>query len=66
MKVLNVKQNGFFDPVFGLTLLAIFGLTGVAVNSAHYTNSADESRAQHQVACIETDATIVREDFHCI
>ena len=65
MKVLNVKQLGFFDPVFGLALLAIFGVTGVAVNAAHTTNPAEAIETQHKVACAETDTTIVQEDFLC-
>lgn len=52
MKTLNAKQLGFFDPVIGLTLLLVFGMTGVATSSAH----TDES--QQEKVSIETDSTV--------
>ena len=52
MKALNVKQLGFFDPVTGLTLLLIFSLSAVAINSA----KTDES--QQETAVIEIDKTV--------
>jgi hypothetical protein len=59
MKTLNAKQLGFFDPVIGLTLFAIFSLTGAAVNSANTVES------QQQVVCTETNKTVVQEDSQC-
>ena len=59
MKTLNAKQLGFFDPVIGLTLLAIFSLTAAAVNSAKTVES------QQQAVCIETNKTVVQEDSQC-
>jgi hypothetical protein len=43
MKTLNAKQLGFFDPVTGLVLLLIFGVTGVAVTSAKTDQSQQET-----------------------
>lgn len=65
MKAVNVKQRGFFDPVSGLVLLAVFGLTGTAIESTIPTDSANASETSYQVACVETDSSIVREDFQC-
>jgi hypothetical protein len=65
MKTVNTKQRGFFDPVTGLVLLSIFGLTGAALESVHPASPADATKTQHQVACAETGTTIVGEDFHC-
>ena len=65
MKAPNVKQMGFFDPVTGLILFGIFSLTAVVVDSVNSTDSVDTIETQYQVACIEPDATIVREGFHC-
>jgi len=52
MKTLNAKQLGFFDPVTGLALLLIFGITGVAVTSA----KTDQS--QQETVSIETVKTV--------
>jgi hypothetical protein len=56
MKAVTRKQLGFFDPVTGLALLAIFGLTGTAVNSAYPVEP------QQQVTCIEADNAVVQEN----
>ena len=58
MKVLNAKQHGFFDPVIGLSLFVLFGLTSVAVNSA-YTG---ESEIELQTANVETEQTMVEKN----
>jgi len=58
MKVLNVKQLGFLDPVIGLTLFVLFGMTGAAVNSA-YTG---ESEIELQTASVETEQTMVEKN----
>jgi len=52
MKTLNAKQHGFFDPVTGLVLLLIFGVTGVAVTSAR----TDQS--QQETVSIETEKAV--------
>jgi hypothetical protein len=62
MKAPTVKQLGFFDPITGLALLAVFGLTGAAIES---TTPADSIQAQHQIACAETATTVAQEDFSC-
>lgn len=49
MKTLNAKQLGFFDPVTGLALLLIFGVTGVAVTSAK------TDQPQQETVSSETD-----------
>jgi len=59
MKSLNPKQSGFFDPIFGLALFAIFSLTGLAVSSA---KSVEQ---QLQVACADTDQSVKQEDSRC-
>jgi hypothetical protein len=56
MKALNVKQLGFFDPVIGLTLFVLFGLTGAAVNSTHTVES------EIQTASTETEQTMVENN----
>jgi hypothetical protein len=58
MKALNLKQLGFFDPVIGLTLFVLFGITGVAVNSAH----TGESEIELQTASVQTEQTIVENN----
>ena len=58
MKALNAKQLGFFDPVIGLTLLVLFGMTGAAVNSAYTA----ESEIELQTASVETEQTIVEKN----
>lgn len=65
MKAPNVKQMGFFDPVTGLILFGIFSLTAVVVDSVNSTETANAIDTQYQVACIELDATVVRDGFHC-
>ncbi len=65
MKNVNTKQNGFFDPVFGLVLLAVFGVTGAAIESSHSPNAEASVEVQHQVACAETGSTVVQEDYLC-
>jgi len=52
MKTLNAKQLGFFDPVTGLALLLIFGITGVTVSSANTDESPQET------VSIEADNTV--------
>ncbi len=58
MKALNVKQLGFLDPVIGLTLFVLFGMTSVAVNSA-YTG---ESEIELQTASVETEQNMVEKN----
>ena len=65
MKTVNTKQRGFFDPVTGLVLLGIFGLTGTAIESTIPADTAVATETQYQVACMETDTRTMREDFHC-
>ena len=65
MKTVNSKQRGFFDPISGLTLLAIFSLTGAAIETTNTADSATAAETQYQVACTETGVAIVQEDFHC-
>jgi hypothetical protein len=52
MKTLNTKQLGFFDPVTGLVLLLIFGITGVAITSAK------TDQPQQETVSIETAKTV--------
>ena len=65
MKTVNAKQRGFFDPVTGLVLLAVFGVTGAAIETTIPDSPANAIEAQHQIACVETDTAIAQEDFHC-
>ncbi|MDH5353806.1 MAG: hypothetical protein OEY09_05105 [Gammaproteobacteria bacterium] len=55
MKTLKNKQFGFFDPITGLTLFLIFGLTTVAVNPAkpHESNQT--------TACVEKSICDMQE-----
>jgi hypothetical protein len=57
MKTVNKKQLGFFDPVTGLTLLIIFGLSAAGINAAK------TSDAEQQAASIETAETVAQADF---
>ena len=54
MKTLNAKQHGFFDPVTGLALLLIFGVTGVAVTSAKTDQSQQETVSTETVKTVTT------------
>jgi len=54
MKTLNAKQLGFFDPVTGLALLLIFGVTGVAVTSAKTDPSQQETVSIETVKTVTT------------
>ena len=65
MKAATTKQFGFLDPISGLALLAIFSLTGVAIESTQPADSAVAVETQYQVACTETGTSVVQEDFHC-
>lgn len=65
MKTENAKQRGFFDPVSGLVLLGIFGLTGAAIESTVPADSAVARETQYQVACMEANPNTMREDFSC-
>ena len=58
MKALNVKQLGFFDPVIGLSLFILFGLTSITVNSAYTA----ESEIELQTASVETEQTMVEKN----
>jgi len=57
MKTLNAKQLGFFDPVTGLALLLIFGVTGVAVTSAKTDQSQQETVNIETVKTVTTSQT---------
>ncbi len=56
MKTLNAKQTGFFDPVFGLILFGLMGLTSATVISAHKVDS------ELQTASVETEKPIVHKN----
>jgi hypothetical protein len=59
MKNVKTKQLGFFEPVSGLTLLIIFGLTAVGINSTKTSDS------QQETACVESANTAVQKDTRC-
>ena len=65
MKAATTKQFGFLDPISGLALLAIFSLTGVAIESTQPADSVAAVETPYQVACTETGTAVVQEDFHC-
>ncbi len=65
MKTVKARQGGFFDPVTGLALLALFGVTGVAIESTQSAGPVDTVETQLRVSCAETGTAVVQEDFQC-